>query len=60
MHPIKLNFRAVSSLLIFGTQIPGVSIKYAVGSSQTLNPSTFLVVQGNELVLAILFLICPS
>ena len=38
MQPTKDNFNAISSEYILGTHIPGVSIKYAKGLSEILNP----------------------
>jgi len=51
------NLRPCSSSVIFGIITPGVSTKYAKGSSHILIPATFLVVQGLAVDFAIAFLL---
>lgn len=52
MDPVKASLSPISSSVIYGTIIPGVSTIYMSGSRLTLKPVYDLVIHGNVPVLA--------
>ncbi len=52
MEPVNANLSPISSSVIYGTIIPGVSTIYISGFTFTLKPVNDLVIHGNVPVLA--------